>query len=149
MNRRLLLLLALVWVPFLSIFVFAAPFWGGDSVPHVVFHVVALALIGWGCRTSWEVRGAESRRVPRILAGVLGVTLALALVGHAAELVSAVVRFAEDGWANAETPDLFEEGPHVWAANLTIPMMMLSMLAVLALIVTDALQRRRHLEVAD
>jgi hypothetical protein len=62
------------------------------------------------------------------------------------ELVTAVVRLAEDGWVNKDTADVFVRGPHAVVATLTVPSMMLSMLGALALVAVAAVQGRRRLE---
>jgi hypothetical protein len=54
-------------------------------------------------------------------------------------------RLVDEDWANVETDDIFEEGLHAWAANLTVPMMMISMLAALALFVVTVVQGRSAL----
>jgi hypothetical protein len=141
-DRRWLLL-ALVWAPFLSLFVFAAAFWGGDSYSHVLFHVLALALLGWAFAELRAARPPSTSRSRRVLTLLLSVSLPLAILGHGVELVMSVVRLVEEGWANVDTDDIFEEGVHAWAANITVPMMLLSMLTTLALVIVTAVQRRR------
>jgi hypothetical protein len=140
---RLWLLLALVWAPFLSLFVFAAAFWGGDTYSHVLFHVLALALLGWAFVELRAVRVTSTSRIRRVLTLVLSASLPLAILGHGAELVTAVARLVEEGWANVDTDDVFEEGVHAWVANFTVPMMMLSMLTTLALTIVITIQGRR------
>ena len=141
--HRRWLLPALVWAPFVSLFVFAAAFWGGDTYSHVLFHVVALTLMGWALV---ELRRnaclLPTSRLRRVLTLVLFVSLPLAILGHAVELVAALARLVEEGWANVETDDIFEEGVHAWAANVTVPMMMISMLTALALVIVTTVQRR-------
>lgn len=141
--RRRWLLLALVWAPFLSLFVFAAGFWGGATYSHVLFHVLALALLGWAFAELRTARLSSASRSRRVLTLVLSVSLPLAILGHGVELVTAVVRLVDEGWANVDTDDIFEEGVHAWAANLTVPMMLLSMLTTLALVIVTAVERRR------
>jgi hypothetical protein len=141
-NRRWLLL-ALVWAPFLSLFVFAAPFWGGDTYSHVLFHVLAIILLAWAFVEVRTVRLSSTNRTRRVLTLVLSVSLPLAILGHGAELVTAVARLVDEGWANVDTDDIFEEGPHASVANITVPMMMLSMLTSLALVIITAVQGRR------
>lgn len=126
---------ALVWIPFLSLFVFAAAFWGGDTYSHVLFHVVALALLLVALTRLRALRTVGGRRLGRAAAVVLSVSVPLAIVGHAVELAAAVVRLVDEGWANVDTDDLFERGVHAWAANVTVPMMMTSMLVSVALAV--------------
>lgn len=141
-NRRWLLL-ALVWAPFLSLFVFAGAFWGGDTYSHVLFHVLAIGLLGWAFAELRSGRVSSSSRTQRVLTRVLFVSLPLAIVGHGAELVTAVARLVEEGWANVDTEDLFEEGVHAWVANITVPTMMISMLTTLALVFATAVHRRK------
>lgn len=138
------LLPALVWAPFVSLFVFAAAFWGGDTYSHALFHVFALALLGWALIELRRIaRMRSTRRLRRVLTVVLFVSLPLAILGHGVELVTALVRLVEEGWANVDTDDIFEEGAHAWAANITVPMMMISMLSALALVVVTTVQRRK------
>jgi hypothetical protein len=144
------LIVALVWTPFVSLGVFAAAFWGGDSYSHVLFHVVAVTLLGW----AWvELRRSEhllsTGRLQRVLIRVLIASLPLAIVGHTVELVTALVRLVEEGWANVDTEDIFEEGVHSWVANLTVTMMMISMLSALALALATAVQRRHGSDPAE
>ncbi len=144
MNRRWLVL-ALVWAPFVSLFVFAAPIWGGDTYSHVVFHVVALGLLGWAFSQIRANRSPANGPTERILVLVLSISVPLAILGHSLELVAAGARLIDEGWANVETDDIFVEGPHSWAANLTVPMMLVSMLTALVLVAVTAIQRRdRH-----
>lgn len=137
--RRALLVLALVWVPFLSIFGFAAI--GDSSHPHIAFHLVAIPLLV-GAFVVLRRLGRDGGRTVRVVAAVLLVTVALAVVGHVAELAVAVARFAQDGFQNRDTADLWEHGPHVWASNLTVPAMMLSMVGSLVLVAAAGLARR-------
>jgi hypothetical protein len=142
--HRRWLLPTLVWAPFMSLFVFAAAFWGGDTYSHVLFHVFALTLLGWALielRRTARVRSTS--RLRRVLTFVLFVSLPLAILGHGVELVAALVRLVEEGGANVDTDDIFEEGVHAWAANVTVPMMMLSMLTALALVIVTTVQRRK------
>lgn len=147
---RVLVLVALVWVPFLAVFGFASPLVAdavGDSYPHVAFHVLApLMLVGALVIDRRLLRDAHSRS-QRSLLWLLSVTLTVAVVGNLVELAAAVRRLAADGWVSLRTPDVFEGGGlHGVGANLTIPGLMLSMVAVLALAVTVAVQHRRRLE---
>jgi hypothetical protein len=150
--RPALLLLALTWVPFISLFAFASPAVSeglGDSYPHMAFHVVSPALLAGAFLVARRFRSDAPTRLQRALAGVLMVTLPLAMLGNLLELAAAVRRFAQDGWVSRPTPDIFEGGgAHAWAANLTIPAHMLSMAVVLVLVVSVAVQRSRRLEVA-
>jgi hypothetical protein len=143
--KRLWLLVALVWAPFLSVFVFASL--GDTSALHIGSHLLSIALLVAAVLVVRRVLEGTLSRVQRLLARVLATTLTLAVVGNLLELAIAVDRLADDGWANLDTADIWVEGPHVWAANLTVPAMMLSMLAVVALLVAAAVSRRR-LEVA-
>ena len=134
--HRRWLLPALVWAPFMSLFVFAAAFWGGDTYTHVLFHVLALTLLGWALiELRRTARLRSTSRLRRFLTFVLFVSLPLAILGHGVELVTALARLGEEGWANVDTDDIFEEGVHAWAANVTVPMMMISMLTALALVI--------------
>lgn len=73
--RRALLVLALVWVPFLSIFGFAAI--GDSSHPHIAFHLVAIPLLVGAFVVLRRLRRDGGRTV-RVVAAVLLVTVALA-----------------------------------------------------------------------
>lgn len=138
---RPLTVLALVWTPFLSIFVFASQ--GDTSALHISAHVLALALLIPATLIVWRMRSASVPRIRRWIALVLSVTVPAAVVGHVGELAVAVHRLAQDGWVNKDTHDIWEGGPHLWISNLTIPAMMLSMLLSLALVVATAMSRRR------
>jgi hypothetical protein len=138
------LLVVLVWVPFLSIFGFAAT--GDSSAPHIAFHLFALALLVPAVRVAWRLRASAPTRTQHLVAWVISVTLPLAVLGHALELLTALVRLAQDGWTNRDTSDVFEQGPHAWVASLTIPSMMLSMVFGVVLLVVAAVQSRRQLE---
>jgi hypothetical protein len=139
--KRALVLAALVWVPFLSIFWFASQ--GDTSHPHLAFHVVALGLLVPAAVLAWRARASVPTRAQRALAWVLSFTLPLAVAGHVVELGVALQRFAADGWVDRDTSDLWVSGPHQWAANLTVPAMMLSMVCTLALVVLSAVGARR------
>lgn len=142
--HRRWLLVALVWAPFVSLFVFAAAFWGGDTYSHVLFHAFALTLLGWALielRRTAPLR--STGRLRRVLTMVLFFSVPLAILGHGVELVAAVARLVEEGWANVDTDDLFEEGVHAWAANVTVPAMMISMLTALALVLLTTYPRRK------
>jgi hypothetical protein len=142
--HRRWLLPALVWAPFLSLFVFAAAFWGGDTYSHVLFHVLALTLLAWALiELRRTARLLPTDRLRRVLTLVLFVSLALAIGGHGVELVAAMARLVEEGWANVDTDDIFEQGVHAWAASLTVPMMMISMLTALAVVVVTTVHRRK------
>jgi hypothetical protein len=139
--KRVLVLTALVWVPFLSIFFFASL--GDTSHPHLAFHVVALSMLVPAVAMAWQVRSWAVTRLQRVLGWVLSVTVPAAVVGHALELGVAFRRFAADGWVDRDTSDLWVSGPHQWAANLTVPAMMVSMLCSLLLVGATALEGRR------
>lgn len=139
---RPLTVLALVWVPFLSIFFFAAQ--GDTSALHISSHLLALALLIPAAIMVWRLRSAATRGVRRWTLLVLAVSVPAAVVGHTGELAVAVVRLAQDGWVNLDTHDVWEAGPHMWIANLTIPAMMLSMVASVVLVLTTALGRGRQ-----
>jgi hypothetical protein len=142
--RRVLVLAALVWVPFLSLFVFAAM--GDRSHPHLAFHVFALVLLVPAAVLAQRLRQDVTTRIQRVLAWVLAVAVPSAVVGHLLELAVAVSRFAADGWVDRDTSDLWVTGPHQWAANLTVPAMMVAMLASVVLLGATAVQGRRRLE---
>lgn len=138
---RPLTVLALVWAPFLSIFVFASQ--GDTSALHIGAHVLALALLVPAVIMVWRLRATARSGVRRWTLLILSVSVPAAVAGHLGELVVAVVRLAQDGWRNLDTHDVWEAGPHLWIANLTIPAMMLSMVATVVLVVATALSRRR------
>lgn len=142
-------LLALVWIPFLSLFLFAAPFWGGDSYVHVLFHVFAVAILAMAAREIWRRRPNAPTRSQRGLLGVLSVTVPIAIAGHGIELVTAVERLVDEGWANVETEDIFTEGLHAAAANVTVPMMLISMITAAVLAAVTARHRRRDSSTAE
>jgi len=133
-----------VWIAFLAIFPFAAA--GDTSFLHIGFHVVQLPMLLAATLLAWRQRRASVTRAQRALGWVLSVSVPAAVVGVGLELVTAVARLAEDGWVNRDTADVWERGPHAVVASLTIPSMMVSMLAVLALVVTAAVQGRRRPE---
>jgi hypothetical protein len=145
--KRPLLLMALVWVPFVSIFAFAAPSLAdrvGDSHPHVAFHVLSAVLLAAAFVLARRLLREATGRTQRILLRVLSVTVAVAVVGNLVELAAAVRRLADDGWQSLRTPDVFEgPGLHAWGANLTIPGLMLSMVVVLAFVTVTAFGGRR------
>jgi hypothetical protein len=138
---RPLAVLALVWVPFLSIFAFASQ--GDTSTLHISSHVLALALLVPATLIVWRMRSEPLPGVRRWIVLGLSVMVPAAVVGHVGELAVAVHRLAQDGWVNRDTRDVWEAGPHLWISNLTIPAMMLSMLLSVALVVATALSRRR------
>lgn len=138
--RTPLTLLGLVWIAFLTIFPFAAA--GDTSFLHIAAHLVQLPLLVVATLVAWRQRRGATTRVQRALGWVLSVSVPAAVVGVGLELVTAVVRLAEDGWVNKDTADVFECGPHAVVASLTIPSMMISMIAVLALVLVVGLRRR-------
>jgi hypothetical protein len=148
--KRLFLLVALIWVPFVSIFGFASPAVAdvvGDSHPHMAFHIFSLALLTGAFMLARRELREASTRTQRVLLWVISVTVPVAIVGNVVELVAAVRRFADDGWRSLRTPEVFEgPGLHAYGANLTIPGLLISMLAVLALLVAAALQGGRRME---
>lgn len=144
MVRRLLVLSVLVWLPFLSLFVFAS--FGNTSLLHIAYHTIALGLLVPAVVMTWRHRRAATTRTTRTLAGALSVALPLGTLGHGVELAIAIGRYAADGFANLDTTDLFEHGPHAAAATVTAPAMLASMLLVAAWTVTTAVQGRRRLE---
>ena len=142
--QRPLLMLALIWVSFLLVFPFAAQ--GDTSYLHISAHSLQLPLLGFATALVWRSRQAAATRAQQVLIWILSVTVPLAVLGVALELLTAVVRLGQDGWVNRDTADVWVQGPHAVVANLTIPSLMISMLAVLVLVVTVAVQRRRRLE---
>lgn len=144
--RHLLLLSVLIWAPLLSLFVFAS--FGATSLLHIGHHVLALVLLVPAVVLTWRHRRVATTRATRLLTGTLAVLLPLGTLGHAVELVIAIGRYAADGFADLDTTDLFEHGPHATAATVTAPAMLLSMLFVAALTVTTAVQGRRRPEPA-
>ena len=144
---RPLTVLALVWVPFLSIFVFASQ--GDTSALHISSHLLSLALLLPAATMVWRLRATAPSGVRRWTLLLLSVTVPAAVVGHVGELGVAVVRLAQDGWVNMDTHDVWESGPHLWISNLTIPAMMLSMAATVVLVVAAALNRRRDRSMPD
>lgn len=137
---RPLTLLALVWVPFLSIFVFASQ--GDTSALHITSHLLALALLVPATAMAWRMRREAPTTVSRWILVLLSATLPVAVLGHAGELVVAVQRLAQDGWVNRDTADIWEHGPHVTIASVTIPATLLSMLLTAALVLVTLLSRR-------
>lgn len=140
MSTRPWFLAALVWLPFLSVFVFASL--GDTSALHVSSHVLALVLLVPATLLVYRSEAARTR-TRRVTLAVLRVSLPLAVVGHALELGTALQRLAADGWVNRDTSDIWVEGPHVWAANVTVPAMLVSMVGVLVLVVSTTWGRRR------
>jgi MFS superfamily sulfate permease-like transporter len=150
-TKRMVLLVALIWVPFLAIFGFASPAVTdaiGDSYPHMAFHVLAAVLLVSALVLLVRLRRETPDRLPRVLFGILTVTVSVAVIGNLVELVAAVNRFASDGWVSRRTEDLFgpHAGLHTLGANLTIPALMASMVLVLVSTGVTALKRRRNLE---
>ncbi|HSO68490.1 MAG TPA: hypothetical protein VLQ67_02520 [Arachnia sp.] len=137
---RPLTLLALVWAPFLSIFVFASQ--GDTSALHISSHVLALALLIPASLLAWRMRPEAPTRASRWILTILAVSVPVAVLGHAGELAVAVLRLAEDGWVNLDTADIWQHGPHVTISNVTIPAMMLSMLLTVTLGVLSLRGRR-------
>ena len=143
---RPLTLLALVWAPFLSIFVFASQ--GDTSALHISSHLLALALLVPATVLVWRMRPEAPTAASRWILSLMSATVPIAVLGHVGELAVAIQRLARDGWVNRDTADIWVAGPHVWAANVTVPSMMASMLAVLVLAVATSVARRRRLEPA-
>ena len=140
MTRRHLMLIALIWLPFLMLPAFAA--FGDTSYPHIAFHVLAIPmLVGAAVLVRRLLAQTESTAQRRICKA-----LPLAVLGHLAELATALARFADDGFVNRDTADVWVSGPHFHAANVTIPSMMLAMVTVLVLAVTVAVQGRSRKE---
>ena len=139
--RRPLVLLGLTWASFLLFFVFVPL--GNSSYQHIAFHVTQLPVLGTAAVLAWRVRRDAPTRTQRALGWVLSVTLPLAFVGIATELVTAVVRLASDGLVNRDTTDIWEGGAHAMAANLSVPAILLSALTAAAFVLVRAVQRRR------
>lgn len=146
--RPHLLVTALVWGTFVSIFAFASPALAdaiGDSYPHMAFHALSVVTLGIALRLVVRLHGDPAGRLATALQWVLTASLPLAILGNLLELVAAVQRFAADGWVSRATPDVFEDGSglHALAASLTIPSLMLSMLVSLLLAIAVAVRRRQ------
>lgn len=140
--RRPLLLFALVWASFVVIFPFAAA--GDTSALHIASHVVQIPLVAAAVVVSRRLRRAAPTRAQRYVTTVLAVASPVALLCLVAELVVAIVRLARDGWRNLDTADVWEEGPHYAIASVTVPAMLLCMLATIVLVAVVALQGRRR-----
>jgi cytochrome bd-type quinol oxidase subunit 2 len=140
MSRRILLLVALIWLPFLILPAFAA--FGDTSYPHIAFHVLAIPMLVGAVVLTRRLLGETTSTARRWMLRALLLFVPLAVVGHVAELATAIARFAQDGFVNRNTADVWESGPHFHAANITIPSMMLAMVTVLALAVTAVVQAR-------
>ena len=140
MSRRILLLVALIWLPFLMLPAFAA--FGDTSYPHIAFHVLAIPMLVGAVVLTRRLLGETTSTATRWMLRALLLFVPLAVVGHVAELATAVARFAQDGFVNRNTADVWVSGPHFHAANVTIPSMMLAMITVLVLAVTAAVQGR-------
>jgi hypothetical protein len=140
MSRRILLLVALIWLPFLMLPAFAAL--GDTSFPHIAFHVVVIPMLVGAVLVTRSLLGETDSTARRWMLRALLLFVPLAVVGHVAELATAIARFAQDGFVNRNTADIWEAGPHFHAANVTIPSMMLAMVTVLALAATAAVQGR-------
>lgn len=144
MTRRHLLLIALIWLPFLMLPAFAA--FGDTSYPHIAFHVVAIPMLVGAVVLVRRLRAVSASTAQRRICTALLIFVPLAVLGHVAELATALVRFAEDGLVNRDTTDVWVSGPHFHAANVTIPSMMLAMVTVLVLAATVAVQSRSRKE---
>ena len=141
---QLLMIAVLIWLPFLMLPVFASL--GDTSYPHIAFHVLALPLLLVALVLLARLRSAGRSGRQTAFAWVLSVSVSLCVLGHAVELVIAILRFVQDGFANKNTADIWERGPHAWAASITIPSTFLSMLVVLIFLITTAIQNRRRLD---
>lgn len=93
--RRPLILLALIWATFIAIFPFAAA--GDTSFLHIESHLIQLGLLGPAALVAWRFRRAATTRTQRVLGWILSVTVPLAFACVLAELVTAIVRLAQDG----------------------------------------------------
>ena len=140
MSRRILLLVALVWLPFLMLPAFAS--FGDTSYPHIAFHVLAIPMLVGAFVVARRLLAGTDSTARRWMLRALLLFLTLAVVGHVAELATAIARFAQDGFVNRNTADVWESGPHFHAANVTIPSMMLAMITVVVLAVTATVQGR-------
>jgi hypothetical protein len=140
MSRRILLLVALIWLPFLMLPAFAS--FGDTSHPHIAFHVVAIALLVAALVHARRLLRVTDSSALRWMLRALLLFVSLGVVGHVAELATAMARFAEDGFVNRDTADVWVSGPHFWAANLTIPSLLLAMVTVLVVAVTVAVRGR-------
>lgn len=152
--RTHLSIAGLVWATFVSIFAFASPALGraiGDSYPHMAFHAMSVLTLGLALRLVVGLHASTAGRLMEALRWALTLSLPLAILGNAIELVAAVRRFAADGWVSRPTPDVFEDGAglHSLAASLTIPSLLLSMLVSLVLVLVTAAQRRTTRVAAD
>lgn len=144
MTRRHLLLIALIWLPFLMLPAFAA--FGDTSYPHIAFHVVAIPMLVGAVVLVRRLRAGSASTAQRRICTALLIFVPLAVLGHVAELATALVRFAQDGFVNRDTADVWVSGPHFHAANVTVPSMMLAMVTVLVLAATAAVQSRSKKE---
>ena len=95
--------------------------------------MLALSLLVPASVLAWRMRSVAPTRTSRWTLTILSVSIPIAVLGHAGELAVAVLRLADDGWVNLDTADIWQHGPHVTIANVTIPAMMLSMLLSVAL----------------
>lgn len=141
MRPRPWIIAALVWAPFLSVFVFASL--GDTSALHITSHLLALALLVPAVVLVRKLRTAATTRTQRVCLTVLQWAVPLAIVGHSLELGIAVARLAGDGWANLDTADIWDHGPHVWAANVTVPATMVAMITTIVLAIVSGLATRR------
>lgn len=140
MSHPILRLVGLVWLPFLTLPVFAS--FGDTSHPHIAFHVLAIPLLVAALVLARRVLADDGSTTRRWLRRTLTLFLVLGVLGHVAELATAVVRFAEDDFVNRDTADLWQSGAHFWVATFTVPAMLLAMLTVLVVAVTLSVQGR-------
>jgi hypothetical protein len=148
MERRVGLLWLVTWLPFVVMVLLMIAFstlWEADSVSHIVWHVLYIPLLVIGVIVARRFARDAATRALTVQGWVLAGLLAIAVAGHLGELLTALVRFGQDGFQNLDTTDLFEdpESSHYKIANITVPAIMLSLLTVVVVTVTAAVQRRR------
>lgn len=141
--RRVRQLAILAWltvfVPFVITVINGGP--TGGLLPHGIYHLVYVAIIGAAATVLWQWRDASPHRGTRgVIAAVL-VLQALAVVGHVGEAISAVMdgSYDEDGTVIAG-----DEGVHTFFANITVPALAASILLLFVLTGVLLRQRQRH-----
>lgn len=97
--------------------------------------------LGTALRT--EPRGLIGPVRPRCLMDLAFVRCDERIVRSGPRTPATTVTTQIDGFANLDTTDLFDHGPHATVATVTAPAMLTSMLLVVALTVTTAVQDRR------
>lgn len=99
-------------------------------MPHGIYHLVYVAIIGVAATVLWQWREASTLRSVRgVIAAVL-VLQALAVVGHIGESISTLLdgSYEEDGTAVAGN-----ENVHSFFANITVPTLAASILLLIVL----------------